>query len=140
MIISGICCGIGQSLLWTSQGFYISTCAEPVEHNKGLYFSLFWSTYMLSQVFGNLLAAFIIDLLSQVTYFYIMAAVCLFSCIIFGTLKKPDVHSKSYMKLMDPTMTPKTENSDRVMIQAASTVIEPPEMPIDEVKPISYEK
>jgi hypothetical protein len=44
------------------------------------------------------------------------------------------------MKLIDPTMTPRTENSDRMMIQAASTVIEPPEMPIDEGKPISFEK
>lgn len=64
MILTGIICGFGQGLLWTSQGYYISQCAQPVEQNKGLYFSLFWSTYMLSQIFGNLLAAFIIDQLN----------------------------------------------------------------------------
>jgi MFS family permease len=92
MIVSGVICGFGQALLWTSQGYYISQCAEPVQQNKGLYFSLFWSTYMLSQIFGNLAAAFIIGQLSQVTYFYIMTGVSLASSVVFATLRKPLKH------------------------------------------------
>ena len=44
---------------------------------------------MLSQIFGNLAAAFIIGSLSQVTYFYIMAGVALSSSLIFIALKNP---------------------------------------------------
>jgi hypothetical protein len=49
---------------------------------------------MLSQIFGNLMAAFIIDLLSQINYFYIMAGVCVGSSIIFATLKEPKSKSQ----------------------------------------------
>ncbi len=48
---------------------------------------------MLSQILGNLLAAFIIDLLDQVSYFYIMAGVCVASSFIFATLKTPKERS-----------------------------------------------
>ena len=44
---------------------------------------------MLSQIFGNLAAAFIIGSLSQVTYFYIMAGVALSSSLVFIALKNP---------------------------------------------------
>jgi MFS family permease len=97
MILAGVICGVSQALLWTSQGFYISQCAAPVQHNKGLYFSLFWSTYMLSQIFGNLAAAFIIGGLSQVTYFYIMTVVCLSSSVIFILLRVPKTQSDDQM-------------------------------------------
>jgi hypothetical protein len=75
---------------------------------------------MLSQIFGNLLAAFIIDSLSQITYFYIMTGVCVASCLIFGTLKKPASHSK-YVNIRDSSKI----SNDRMVIQAASTMIEP---------------
>jgi hypothetical protein len=75
---------------------------------------------MLSQIFGNLLAAFIIDSLSQITYFYIMTGVCVASCFIFGTLRKPATYSK-YMSNRGSSK----HSNDRLVIQAASTVIEP---------------
>jgi len=46
------------TLLWVAEGKYISECAT--ETTKGFYFSYFWMFYMLSQVFGNLIAALIL--------------------------------------------------------------------------------
>lgn len=94
MIVSGVACGFGQALLWTAQGYYVSLCAGPVQQNKGFYFSLFWSIYMLSQIFGNLAASYIIGSLSSVSFFYIMSSVSLFSSVIFAFLRKPSASSK----------------------------------------------
>ena len=49
--------GLGEGVSQAS-GTYISDCA--IEQNKGFYFALFWSFYMGSQVFGNLIAAFVL--------------------------------------------------------------------------------
>jgi MFS-type transporter involved in bile tolerance (Atg22 family) len=50
--------GLGQGVTQPASGNYISDCAN--EGNKSFYFALFWSCYMGSQVFGNLLAAFVL--------------------------------------------------------------------------------
>lgn len=89
MITTSLLCGLGQAFLWTGSGFFVSQCAVPVPEHKGLYYAIYWSTYMLSQVFGNLAAAFIIGLLDQVSFFYIMASVALISTLVFVFLRKP---------------------------------------------------
>lgn len=79
--------GFGDAVQWVAQGKYISDCAT--EKTKGFYFSYFWTYYMSSQVFGNLIAAFLLRYFEQSTFFLIMAAVSSTSIIIFATLRKP---------------------------------------------------
>jgi hypothetical protein len=86
-ILSSILDGFGGSVQWVAQGKYISDCAT--EKTKGFYFSYFWTFYMSSQVFGNLIAAFILKYFSQSTFFMIMAAISFSSIFIFATLGKP---------------------------------------------------
>jgi MFS family permease len=50
--------GLGEGVSQPASGTYISDCA--VEENKGFYFALFWAFYMGSQIFGNLIAAFVL--------------------------------------------------------------------------------
>lgn len=50
--------GFGQGVAQPASGKYISDCAT--EKTKGFYFAYFWSFYMGSQVFGNLIAAFVL--------------------------------------------------------------------------------
>ena len=50
--------GLGEGVAQPASGTYISDCA--VESNKGFYYALFWAFYMGSQVFGNLIAAFVL--------------------------------------------------------------------------------
>jgi hypothetical protein len=79
--------GFGDAVQWVAQGKYISDCAT--EKTKGFYFSYFWTYYMSSQVFGNLIAAFVLKYFKQSTFFLIMAAISSTSIIIFALLQKP---------------------------------------------------
>ncbi len=55
--------GVGDAIQWVANGVYISDCAT--ESKKGFYFSYFMAYYMASQVFGNLLAAFVLKYFTQ---------------------------------------------------------------------------
>ena len=79
--------GFGDAVQWVAQGKYISDCAT--EKTKGFYFSYFWTYYMSSQVFGNLIAAFVLKYFKQSTFYLVMAAISSSSLIIFATLGKP---------------------------------------------------
>ena len=57
-VITSILNGFGEGLSQPASGKYISDCAT--ERTKGFYFALFWAFYMGSQVFGNLIAAFVL--------------------------------------------------------------------------------
>ena len=61
IIIASILNGVGQGISQSSAGSYISDCAN--EATKGFYFSYFWAFFMGSQVFGNLIAAYVLGLL-----------------------------------------------------------------------------
>ena len=89
MISACLLCGLGQAFLWTGSGLFVSQCAVPVPERKGLYYAIFWTTYMLSQVLGNLADAFIIGLMDEVRFFYIMSAVALVSTFAFAFMRKP---------------------------------------------------
>jgi MFS family permease len=81
--------GFGQGVAQPSSGKYISDCAT--ENNKGFFFAFFWSFYMGSQVFGNLIAAFVLGSLDQIWYVVIMASICLVSGLLLFFLKPPKV-------------------------------------------------
>ena len=99
MSVSSCLCGFTTGLLWTSQGVYISECAT--EETKGFYFGFFWSTYTLSQVVGNLIAALVLGNANEITYFIVMSSIAFLSSILFITLRKPShkqalsIHIKS---------------------------------------------
>jgi len=58
ILLASLLNGFGQGVSQPSSGTYISDCAT--ERTKGFFFALFWSFYMGSQVFGNLIAAFVL--------------------------------------------------------------------------------
>ena len=58
-ILTSIICGISGAILWISYGVYCSSCSTDA--TKGFYFGLFWFFYMTSQIFGNLIAAFVLN-------------------------------------------------------------------------------
>eukprot|EP00347_Sterkiella_histriomuscorum_P005421 403356681 len=90
--------GFGDAVQWVAQGKYISDCAT--EKTKGFYFSYFWTYYMSSQVFGNLIAAFVLGNFKQSYFFLIMAAFSSTSILIFATLRKPVLQAR--IKAADP--------------------------------------
>jgi MFS family permease len=51
--------GFGAGILWTAQGEYVTECAT--EETKGFYFSYFFIIFMISQIIGNLVAAFVLE-------------------------------------------------------------------------------
>lgn len=58
MILTSIATGMGEGLAHPGAGKFITDCTT--EETKGFYFAFFWSFYMGSQVFGNLIAAFVL--------------------------------------------------------------------------------
>ncbi len=88
IIASALCAGFGQSIIWTAEGIYISGCCN--DENKGLFYSLFWAVFMFSQIIGNIGAAFIIEVLSEQSFFLIMGIIAVSSSVLFATLKHPE--------------------------------------------------
>lgn len=86
-IVSSIAEGFGLAVQWVSQGKYISDCAT--EGTKGFYFSYFWAFYMSSQVFGNMLASYLLSSYSLVTFYSIMGSIALVSLVYFLMLEDP---------------------------------------------------
>lgn len=81
--------GLGEGVSQPASGNYISDCA--VEENKGFYFALFWAFYMGSQIFGNLIAAYVLGTWDQRYYVLVMTGLTLISCVLFFFLKAPIV-------------------------------------------------
>jgi hypothetical protein len=79
--------GFGGGISQPASGKYISDCAA--ESNKGFFFAYFWAFYMGSQVFGNLVAAFVLGNVSQVYYVLIMLVIGIFAAVLLFFLKKP---------------------------------------------------
>lgn len=79
--------GFGGGVSQPASGKYISDCAA--ESNKGFFFAYFWAFYMGSQVFGNLVAAFVLGKLPQVYYVLIMLIVGILAGALLFFLKKP---------------------------------------------------
>jgi hypothetical protein len=87
LILATIINGFTVGILWASANQYIADCSS--DFNKGFFFSYFWSFYMTSQIFGNLIAAFVLGLLEQGNYFEIMACIAFLATLSFLFLRKP---------------------------------------------------
>lgn len=90
ILLTSLMNGFGQGVVQPASGNYISDCAN--EENKGFYFALFWSFYMGSQVFGNLLAAFLLGNFPQKYFVMIITLICSASIGLLFKLKNPVVH------------------------------------------------
>lgn len=58
IILTAVFNGFGAGILWVAQGEYVTLCAT--EETKGFYFSYFFIIFMISQIIGNLVAAFVL--------------------------------------------------------------------------------
>jgi len=86
-IIAAVINGFGAALIWTAQGAYVTKCSN--DENRGFFMGLFWFILMGSQIFGNLIAAFVLNSAPQSTFFIVMSCVALLGVFIFLLLGKP---------------------------------------------------
>ena len=86
LIVSACIAGFAQSLMWVCQGEYFAICASP--QNKGFFFGMFWTISYSSQIFGNLLGSSLIDYVSPLMFYYIMASIMFVAMIGFYILLK----------------------------------------------------
>lgn len=85
LFLGSVLAGFGQAIMWVAQGEYISQCAS--DENKGFYIGFFWSWYMGSQIFGNLIGAILITDISGPSFFVVMTAIMFVAVACFGLLK-----------------------------------------------------
>lgn len=89
--LAAILNGFGASILWLSQGKYITKCAT--DSNKGLFNGTFWAIFMSSNIIGYLMSAFVIGAVSELsTFFVIMTSICICSSLFFLLLSPPTPH------------------------------------------------
>ena len=79
--------GFGAGLLWVAQSAYVTSCATA--STKGFYFSYFFVIFMVSQIIGNLVAAFLLRYQGQALYYMVMAVLSASGCCMFWVLKAP---------------------------------------------------
>ncbi|CDW81861.1 major facilitator superfamily protein [Stylonychia lemnae] len=73
--------------LWVCQGLVLSKYAT--QSTKGFYNSFFFSFFMASQVFGNLIAALVLSASNVNRLFQILAGIALVGAILFLFLRRP---------------------------------------------------
>lgn len=79
--------GWGNALLFVGSSTYVNACAN--DHNKGMYNAILWTGNTGSFITGNIIAAFVIPVLSQSAYFFICLALLVVSIAFFFLLKVP---------------------------------------------------
>ena len=95
-IVAAAINGFGASILWVAQGKYIALCAN--DQNKGMFNGIFWAFYMSSQVFGNLMGAFVLGSLTKFTFYCVMSGLCIGASSIFLLLTKPQAHDNGLVR------------------------------------------
>ena len=83
-------CGLGASVIWVSQGRYISRIAN--DSNKGLYNSVFWSFYASAMLIGTLFGALVLKNTNSFTFYCVLTSINILASLFFLTL--PPVHPK----------------------------------------------
>ena len=87
MLGTSIATGIGEGIAQPAAGKYISDCTT--EETKGFYYAFFWSFYMGSQVFGNLIAAFILGNFDQRYFVMVITFIGVCSTTLIFFMKSP---------------------------------------------------
>lgn len=94
MLFASIATGVGEGIAHPAASKYITDCTT--EETKGFYFAFFWSFYMGSQVFGNLLAAYVLGNFDQRIYVIIITAVGTLATAMLFFMKSPFVQTSLY--------------------------------------------
>jgi len=90
VLITSVANGFAMGVVQPASGNYIADCAT--EEKKGFYFAFFWSFYMGSQIFGNLIAAFMLGSFPQIAYVLLMLGIGIVSTALLFFLKEPVVN------------------------------------------------
>ena len=85
MLLTSSLTGFGEGMAHPAASKYISECCT--EQTKGFYFAFFWSFYMGSNFFGNLLAAFVLGSFDQKLYVIIITSLGSLACIMLFFMK-----------------------------------------------------
>lgn len=94
VIAASVANGFAMGVVQPASGCYIAECAT--EENKGFYFAFFWSFYMGSQVFGNLIAALVLGHFPQLAYVLLMLFIGGISTALLFFLREPiSINNKS---------------------------------------------
>ncbi|CDW80707.1 major facilitator superfamily protein [Stylonychia lemnae] len=112
--------GLGQAIQWVGQGKYLSDCAT--ESTKGFFFSFFWSFYMASQIFGNLIGAFCIELMPQQIFFVVLSGISFISFFFCLFLRKPVSDASPLDELESPPISERHFSSDLTMASLTETI------------------
>jgi MFS family permease len=94
MLIASIATGVGEGIAHPAASKYITDCTT--EDTKGFYFAFFWSFYMGSQVFGNLLAAYVLGYFDQRIYVIIISVVGTLATSLLFFMKSPLVKTSLF--------------------------------------------
>lgn len=95
MLITSSLTGFGEGMAHPGASKYITDCTT--EETKGFYYAFFWSFYMGSQVFGNLLAAFVLGSFDQRFYVIIITSIGSLACVMLFFMKAPIVQASERM-------------------------------------------
>lgn len=87
ILLSAAINGSGSGILWVAQGKYVADCVT--DENKGFFYGYFWAALQMSNVIGNLIAAFVIGYTNFHTFYLIMSCLVLAGTLSFLMLKKP---------------------------------------------------
>lgn len=79
--------GFGQAMVWVAQGDYVAFYGS--EKTKGIFFAMFWSLYMSSLIFGDVLGALLITQASGIFFYVIMGSIILVSMVFFLKMEYP---------------------------------------------------
>jgi len=74
LLVTAAMNGFGCALYWVCSIKYVNECAN--DKNKGLFNSIFFVFNKGSMVTGNLAAAFLIPILSELTFYMILTVLC----------------------------------------------------------------
>ena len=87
LYLANIITGSGTGPMWTAQGDFMTLCST--ENSVGFYFSIFWTFYMFSQIFGNLVGALIITRTSGPMFFLILGIIMVSGTLMFLFVRPP---------------------------------------------------
>ena len=81
VILWALICGLGASILWVSQGSYISETADSTR--KSQLFGLFWIFQSSGTVLGDILIIFILGKVDNITYSLLTPIFVIFGSLLF---------------------------------------------------------
>ncbi len=95
MLLTSSLTGFGEGMAHPGASKFITDCTT--EETKGFYYAFFWSFYMGSQIFGNLLAAFVLGSFDQRFYVIIITSIGSVACVMLFFMKAPIVQLSERM-------------------------------------------